>query len=420
MAGSQASTPAPRRLRVLLSAYACEPGVGSEGGIGWNWTREVARRNDCVLVTRKNNVEAIRAAAQREDLERLEVVGHDLPMWMRFWKRGGRGAMAYFYLWQLSLARVARRLDRERDFDLVQHVTFASSWIPSGLAFVNKPFVWGPVGQHPRIPKPFLVDAPLAARLAESAKAAVKRLCLTVDPFLRHTMRRARRVLSLGSEFEDSSTLPKSARVERLHACGVDALAPGVKSGGHVLFSGRLVRLKGPELALEAFATAHAKHTGARLTFLGEGPLETQLRQRAEALGITGAVTFAGKLPLHDALAQMGAADIFLFPSFEGAGMVVPEAMATGAVVLCLDFGGPGDMVAEGRGLAVPVGATKAQACANLAAGLDELLGDPMRCAQLRSGAEDWIRSDMLWSQKGARLQGIYEAVMAETCGEAA
>ncbi len=146
-------------MKVLLSAYACEPGVGSEGGIGWNWTRQVALRNPCVLITRKNNVQAIRAAAEREGLDNLRVVGFDLPYWMRFWKRKGRGALAYFYLWQLSQIPLARRLDREHDFDLVQHLTFASSWIPSGLAFVGKPFLWGPVGQHPRIPQAFVDGA---------------------------------------------------------------------------------------------------------------------------------------------------------------------------------------------------------------------------------------------------------------------
>ena len=30
-------------MRILLSAYACEPGIGSEPGIGWHWALEIAR-----------------------------------------------------------------------------------------------------------------------------------------------------------------------------------------------------------------------------------------------------------------------------------------------------------------------------------------------------------------------------------------
>ena len=70
-------------MKVLATAYACEPGLGSEAGIGWNWTRQIARRHELVLITRENNVEAIERAAAAEGLD-LTVVGHDLPYWMRF------------------------------------------------------------------------------------------------------------------------------------------------------------------------------------------------------------------------------------------------------------------------------------------------------------------------------------------------
>lgn len=43
----------------------------------------------------------------------------------------------------------------------------------------------------------------------------------------------------------------------------------------------------------------------------------------------------------------MNKSDIFLFPSFEGGGMVVLEAMAAGLPVVCLDYGGPGEMVTD-------------------------------------------------------------------------
>ena len=70
---------APSR-RVLIGAYACEPGVGSEGGVGWSWTRQIALRNDCTVITRKNNVEKIERAARVEGLDSLTVIGYDLPM----------------------------------------------------------------------------------------------------------------------------------------------------------------------------------------------------------------------------------------------------------------------------------------------------------------------------------------------------
>ena len=413
-AGSNGAEPSASR-RILLGAYACEPGVGSEGGVGWNWTRQIALRNDCTVITRKNNVEKIERAAKAEGLDHLTVIGYDLPKWMRFWKRKSRGALVYYYLWQIGLGMVARRLDRKRNFDLVQHLTFVTSWMPSGLALVNKPFVWGPVGQHPRIPRRFLNKASLKTRLIETYKAGIKSIFLGLDPLLHFTMRRASRILSIGSEFESRVDFPLGALVERMPAVGVDTMVEGPKAGTSVLFSGRLVELKGPELALESFAVAHANHPATKLTFLGDGPLKCHLEARAVELGVDRAVHFPGMVPHEKALDLMATADVFLFPSFEGAGMVVPEAMAAGAVVLCLDFGGPGDMVAGERGLAIPLGETQQETCANLAAGLDRLLTSPKLRDELRGIAKQWVESEMLWHKKGERMQQIHDAVMKET-----
>ncbi len=185
-------------MKILASAYACDPHVGSEPGIGWNWVRQIARQHDCWLITRENNVEAIEERAREEGLDGLHVVGFDLPAWMRFWKHGSRGAVPYFYLWQLGLVPLARRLDREHDIDVVHHLTFASSWIPSGLSWVGKPFVWGPVGQHPVVPERFILEQDRRLRLAERGRQLARTVLAKADPFMRHTVRHADCILSLG------------------------------------------------------------------------------------------------------------------------------------------------------------------------------------------------------------------------------
>ena len=43
------------RIRVLISAYACEPNKGSEPGVGWNWALQMAKLNEVYVITRSNN-----------------------------------------------------------------------------------------------------------------------------------------------------------------------------------------------------------------------------------------------------------------------------------------------------------------------------------------------------------------------------
>ncbi len=45
-------------MRVLLSAYACEPNRGSEAEVGWRWALELAAGGggDVWVITRGNNL----------------------------------------------------------------------------------------------------------------------------------------------------------------------------------------------------------------------------------------------------------------------------------------------------------------------------------------------------------------------------
>jgi hypothetical protein len=81
-----------KRLKVLMSAYACAPGKGSEPGVGWAVAREMACYHDIWVITRRNNRPAIEAELARNPQPGLCFVYWDLPNWARFWKRGRRGA----------------------------------------------------------------------------------------------------------------------------------------------------------------------------------------------------------------------------------------------------------------------------------------------------------------------------------------
>ena len=139
-----------------------------------------------------------------------------------------------------------------------------------------------------------------------------------------------------------------------------------------VLFCGRLVELKGVHLALHAFALA-ARDADMTLEIVGDGPERAHLETSIRKLGLEGRVTLRGHVSHEIAIEAMRAAHVFLFPSFEGAGMVVPEAMSAGAAVLCLDYGGPGEMCARGRGIAIPLESSMRETASELSLQLRRL-----------------------------------------------
>jgi glycosyltransferase involved in cell wall biosynthesis len=92
----------------------------------------------------------------------------------------------------------------------------------------------------------------------------------------------------------------------------------------------------GIEYLLDAMPAVRARHPEARLVVGGDGPLAGPLRERAAALGLDGAVRFAGFVPEPDLPQLYAAADAFVLPTegLEGFGLVTLESLACGTPVI--------------------------------------------------------------------------------------
>lgn len=122
----------------------------------------------------------------------------------------------------------------------------------------------------------------------------------------------------------------------------------GLKPDGQVvLYAGKLVPWKQPDLLLRAFAIAAPP--GAQLVFAGDGEMRAELEQWAHAHA-PGQVTFVGFMNQSQITVAYRSADLLVLPSLhEPWGLVVNEVMNFGVPVLVSDQVGCGpDLVAPG------------------------------------------------------------------------
>lgn len=143
-----------------------------------------------------------------------------------------------------------------------------------------------------------------------------------------------------------------------------------------VTYTGRLLRGKGLDTLVDAFARTDAR---THLAVVGSGagqPLsvEDALRARVAAAGLAERVTFTGRVEAVED--WLGASDLFAFPSeFEALGLSLIEAAACGLACVGSRTGGIVDVIDDGRsGLLVPPGDVGA-----LAHALRTLAADPAR-----------------------------------------
>ncbi len=409
-----------RRLRVLVSAYACQPGRGSEPGQGWAIARGLADHHDVWLLTYPGY--GFKPAIDKELCENptphLKAVYHQLKREGHVHLHGGQDRSGFkeqlhYYRWQITARRTVRRLHAEVGFDVVHHATLMKSWAPSALAGSGVPFVWGPVGGGESAPKAFYRGfSPFGRRYERLRDLA--RWVASLDPMVRRTARSsslglaatpetAKLMRGLGAkrvDIVDPVALPDS-EIEGLSRIS----PPDLISPLRLLSAGRFLHWKGYDYGIRAFARARsqAKEAGdgtladAAYVILGDGPERSRLEALACELGIAEHVHFLGMLPRASLLERLEDSHVFVHPSFHDCGgYATLEAMAAARPVLCLNLGGPGTQVTAETGFVVDA-VNPEQVEADLAECILALARDRSLLARLGEAARDRVHGRYRW-----------------------
>jgi len=405
-------------MKVLLSAYACEPGRGTELGVGWNTAWEIAKYHEVWVLTRPDDGrEAIEAELIRNPNPNLHFVYFTLPVWGAGWRWGSIAFLVHYYLWQVQAYFVARRLHQEIGFDVAHHVTFVRHSTPSFIALLPVPFIWGPVGGGESAPAPFWRDFSFKNKVYETLRSAA-RWFGERDPFARMTARRsavvrvttedtAVRVRQMGApkvEVFPEASLTKEEIVRLMKFSNTEATAV------RFISMGRLLHWKGFHLGLRAFAAAGL--SDAEYWVLGDGPERDRLESLAEELGIAEQVKFWNRLPRDEALQKLGVCTALVHPSLhDSGGWVCLEAMTAARPVICLNLGGPAIQVTEETGIKVDA-PNPEQAVQGLAAAMVRLAKDPDLRTAMGQAGQRRIKDFYSWESRGQQISQLYEDVV--------
>ncbi len=401
------------RLRILVLAPDSNPEGISIPYVTYSHAAALAQLHEVTLVVRSTVEDPVRRA--KAPFRAIEVVR--MPWLERIYAWSFRrifrsnfasqAVTAFAYPFALAFEWGAWRQLRHRifagEFDIVLRLIPMTAVLPSPFAFFLRkgpiPFALGPINGGLPFVKGF--------SQADSQKEWISSLrgLYRFLPFARSTYRHAAAIIAASSQtyaefavYRDKLFFLPEPGIARAQ-CSDHSRSPQYGGKLELIFVGGLIPCKACDLALRAAAPL-LRSDLARFTVLGDGPERNRLEQLAKSLEVEKAVSFYGWVSHTEVLRRLRSADVMVFPSVRdfGAGVVF-EALATGAVPVVADFGGPGDIVHPEVGYKVPL-TNESDVVAKMEKILAELAHNRNRLEQLRHQGMAYVRECLTWEAK--------------------
>jgi glycosyltransferase involved in cell wall biosynthesis len=366
-------------MKILLSAYACSAEFGSEPRVGFKTMLAAAREHEVWVLTQPDMALSLAYFLEDHPLRdriHLEAVDPPAPV-ITGGVREFTKAHWRHDKWQRNAAVRSLELDRYVDFDVVHHVTLAAFWLRVGVAVLNKPLVWGPVGGAVGVPWRLVTELGRRGIAESGLRMIVRPIAGTIV-----TSRVARCAAVI---FVQSQATAKHIRSRAEIAVLPNAVAVGIETmpsprprTQEIAFVGRLAPWKAGRLAVRTMR--YVTNPDAMLRIYGSGSERQSIWAAARRWGVEHRVCFEGSIPRDQLLERVAHAGVLLHPALhEEASFAIGEALMMGTPVVCLNHGGPVELIREwpaSPSTTVVPGAPDATAQA-FAAAVDKFLADP-------------------------------------------
>jgi glycosyltransferase involved in cell wall biosynthesis len=326
-------------------------------------------------------------------------------------------SLSYYYFERLVWQRFGDDIRAGR-FDLVHRITPLSPTTPSSLArrcrAAGVPFVLGPLNGGVAWPRGFDY-----ARRYEREWFSYVRDAYKLLPGYRGTRACASAVL-VGSQatleqvparYRDKCVyVPENAvDPQRFQKPRTRQTALPLR----VVFVGRLVPYKGPDMLLEAAAPL-IRQGRLTLDFIGDGPLRGDLAEAVARAGIEWGVRLSGWVDHADLQDRLREADILALPSIrEFGGGVVLEAMALGVAPMVVNYGGPAELVTPSCGFLIDLG-SRQRIIEDFREALDHVCRHPALVGRRGLAAIRRVERLFTWDRKAQQVLEVYRWVLGQ------
>lgn len=406
-------------LKILINAYACSPGMGSEPGMAWNWVSNLAKFCELYIITEGEFREKIEEVVPTlEQGKNMHFYYNPVTDEIRkmCWNQGDWRFYKHYREWQWKTYLMAKDICSSEHIDVLHQLNMIGFREPGYLWKLSKengvPFVWGPVDAKDKFPVAYLDGASIKTKLFMRLKNFLTGIQLRYSGRVLKAARQTSVIFSASSNSQRSFKKYMHIDSPLLNETGCYVQEHPItdksqKETFDVLWVGKMDFRKQLSLALQTMAAIGDNKF--RLHIVGGGD-STFYQQMAEGLGIADQCVWHGVVSHDEVQKLMQASDIFFFTSVaEGTPHVVLEAIGNNLPVVCFDTCGQGDAVNDKVGRKVAL-SNPAQSAADFAKLLNNLEHDRNLLKQLSENCKQ-RQNELSWEEKAKTMVEWYEKV---------
>ena len=412
-------------MKVLINAYACSPGMGSEPGMAWNWVVNLAKFCELYIITEGEFREKIEAVVPTlEQGGNMHFYYNPVSDEIRkmCWNQGDWRFYKYYRQWQWKTYLIAKDICEKERIDVLHQLNMIGFREPGYLWKLSKengvPFVWGPIGGLKQFPTAYLKEAGLKMQLFMRLKNFLNIWQLKHEKRVDEALKTAKLLIS---------SIPDSYRALKKYK-GLESivipetgcfLSEDISTSRfdteefHIMWVGKFDFRKQLPLALQAVALA--KNPKLKLDVYGSGSVgQVEMAKRmGEELGISQQFIWYGNQKNDVVMEAMRKAQLFFFTSVnEDTSTVVLEAVSNRLPVVCFDACGMSAVIDASVGRKIAL-SQPSQSAHDFARILNELEGNRALLKQLSENCKQ-RQMELSWEVKARKVVEEYKRIVGK------
>ena len=409
-------------LTILINAYACSPGMGSEPGMAWNWCVNLAKHCELHIITEgefRDKIKAVLPTLPQGSNMHFYYNPVSEKIRKMCWNQGDWRFYYYYRKWQKKTLEIATEIIKNKHIDIVHQLNMVGFREPGYLGELNKPLIWGPIAGIGSIPFSFLKGSGLKYTSFFLLKNLLTFIQLRFSPRIRKMIKRTDCIITATPDAQNAIRKYYGIKTILINETGcfpaLNNDKPNFpdKDPFNILWVGRFIYTKQLKLALDTISQLRVLDN-IKFHIVGQAftAKDTEYyHQYAETLGINDICVWHNLIPNSEVHQLMKECQLFFFTSiFEATSTVILEAISNHLPIVCFDCCGFGAVVNKNISIKIPLSNPK-QAITDFTEKITYLYQHREVLEKLSKGCKQ-RQEELSWENKAKRMVELYYVIL--------